>query len=42
MSLSGGSMLRKLAGFLAVFATLALAGCGYNDLQAQDEAIKAA
>ena len=35
-------MLRKLAGFLAVFATLALAGCGYNDLQRQDEGIKAA
>ncbi len=35
-------MLRKLAGLLAVFATLALAGCGYNDLQRQDEGIKAA
>ena len=35
-------MLRKLAGFLAVFATLALAGCGYNDLQRQDEGITAA
>ena len=35
-------MLRKLAGFLAVFATLALAGCGYIDLQQQDEGIKAA
>ncbi len=35
-------MLRKFAGFLAVFATLALAGCGYNDLQRQDEGIKAA
>jgi hypothetical protein len=28
--------------FLAVLATLALAGCGYNDLQRQDEGIKAA
>ena len=35
-------MLRKLAGFLAIFAALALAGCGYNDLQRQDEGIKAA
>jgi LemA protein len=35
-------MLRKLAALLAVFATLALAGCGYNDLQRQDEGIKAA
>ena len=35
-------MIRKLAGLLAVFATLALAGCGYNDLQRQDEGIKAA
>ena len=35
-------MLRKLAGFLALFATLALAGCGYNDLQRQDEGIKGA
>ncbi len=34
-------MLRKLAGFLAVLATVALAGCGYNDLQRQDEGIKA-
>ena len=35
-------MIRKLAGLLAVVATLALAGCGYNDLQRQDEGIKAA
>ena len=35
-------MIRKLAALLAVLATLALAGCGYNDLQRQDEAIKAA
>ena len=35
-------MLRKLAGLLAIFTTLALAGCGYNDLQRQDEGIKAA
>ena len=38
----GGTMIRKLAGLLAVVATLALAGCGYNDLQRQDEGIKAA
>jgi LemA protein len=35
-------MIRKLAGLLVLFATLALAGCGYNDLQRQDEGIKAA
>jgi len=35
-------MIRHFAGFLAVLATLALAGCGYNDLQRQDEGIKAA
>ena len=35
-------MIRKLAGLFAVFATLTLAGCGYNDLQRQDEGIKAA
>jgi len=34
--------MRKIAGLLALFATLALAGCGYNDLQRQDEGIKAA
>jgi LemA protein len=33
-------MIRKLAAFLAVAATIALAGCGYNDLQRQDEGIK--
>src|SRR2546430_1865591 len=35
-------MIRHFAGLLAVFATLALNGCGYNDLQRQDEGIKAA
>ncbi len=35
-------MIRKLAGLLAVLAALALAGCGYNDLQRQDEGVKAA
>ena len=35
-------MIRQFAGLLAVLATLALAGCGYNDLQRQDEGIKAA
>ena len=35
-------MMRKIAGLLELFATLALAGCGYNDLQRQDEGIKAA
>jgi LemA protein len=35
-------MIRKLAAFLAVAATLALTGCGYNELQRQDEGIKAA
>jgi len=35
-------MIRKLAAFLAVVATLMLGGCGYNDLQRQDEGIKAA
>jgi len=39
--ISGGTMIRKLAGVLTVVATLALAGCGYNDLQRQDEGIKA-
>ena len=34
--------MRKLATLLAVVATLALAGCGYNDLQKQDEGVKAA
>ena len=35
-------MLRRIAGFVALLATLALTGCGYNDLQRQDEQIKAA
>ena len=35
-------MIRRIAALIAVFATLALAGCGYNDLQRQDEGIKAA
>jgi LemA protein len=35
-------MIRKLAGLLAIVATLSLGGCGYNDLQRQDEGIKAA
>jgi LemA protein len=35
-------MIRKLAAFLALAATVSLAGCGYNDLQRQDEGIKAA
>src|SRR4029078_13378902 len=35
-------MMRKIAGLLALFAVLSLPGCGYNDLQRQDEGIKAA
>jgi LemA protein len=35
-------MIRKFAGLLAIVATLLLTGCGYNDLQRQDEGIKAA
>ncbi|MEO8975103.1 MAG: LemA family protein [Casimicrobiaceae bacterium] len=35
-------MLKKLAGFAALLAVLALSGCGYNQLQQQDEQIKAA
>src|SRR5665213_3356453 len=35
-------MLKKLAGFAALLAVLALSGCGYNQLQTQDEQIKAA
>ena len=35
-------MIRKLAALLTVVATLALTGCGYNDLQKQDEGVKAA
>ena len=30
------------AAFAAVFATLILSGCGYNDLQRQDEQVKSA
>ncbi|MEO8345703.1 MAG: LemA family protein [Betaproteobacteria bacterium] len=33
-------MIRGLAGLIAVFLALALGGCGYNDLQRQDEGIK--
>src|SRR5947209_8316536 len=32
--------MRKLLGLVAVLATLLLTGCGYNDLQRQDEQIK--
>ena len=35
-------MIRKFASLLAVAAILSLTGCGYNDLQRQDEGIKAA
>ena len=35
-------MLRRLSVLVAVLATLALGGCGYNDLQRQDEGVKAA
>ena len=35
-------MMRKLAGLLAIVAMLSLGGCGYNDLQRQDEGIKGA
>jgi LemA protein len=35
-------MLRRLTVLLAALATLALGGCGYNDLQRQDEGVKAA
>ena len=35
-------MLRKIAVLCAAIVTLSLAGCGYNDLQRQDEGIKAA
>jgi LemA protein len=34
-------VIRKLAALLAAAATLALGGCGYNDLQRQDEGVKA-
>src|ERR671918_684165 len=35
-------MVRKLAALFAVVAVVSLSGCGYNDLQRQDEGIKAA
>ncbi len=35
-------MLQRLAALIAVLATLMLGGCGYNDLQRQDEGVKAA
>ena len=35
-------MLRKIAILCAALVTMTLAGCGYNDLQRQDEGIKAA
>jgi LemA protein len=35
-------MLRKLAALIAAVAVVSLSGCGYNDLQRQDESIKAA
>jgi LemA protein len=35
-------MLRKLGVVLAAVITMALGGCGYNDLQRQDEGVKAA
>jgi LemA protein len=35
-------MLRKLCVVLAAVITVALGGCGYNDLQRQDEGVKAA
>lgn len=35
-------MIRTLAALFAVVATLGLGGCGYNQLQTQDEGIKAA
>jgi len=34
-------MLRKLAALIAAVAVVSLSGCGYNDLQRQDEGIKA-
>jgi len=35
--------MRKLLGLLAaLLAAIALSGCGYNDLQRQDEQIKSA
>ena len=35
-------MLRKLAALCAALVAMTLSGCGYNDLQRQDEGIKAA
>ena len=35
-------MLRRIAILFAAFVTVTLGGCGYNDLQRQDEGIKAA
>ncbi len=35
-------MLKKIAVLCAAIVTMTLAGCGYNDLQRQDEGIKAA
>jgi LemA protein len=35
-------MLRKLAALIAAVAVVSLTGCGYNDLQRQDEGIKGA
>jgi LemA protein len=35
-------MLRRIAALMTAFLVMTLAGCGYNDLQRQDEGIKAA
>jgi LemA protein len=35
-------MLKRMFVVVAALATMTLAGCGYNDLQRQDEAVKAA
>jgi LemA protein len=35
-------MFRKITALMAAFLVMTLAGCGYNDLQRQDEGIKAA
>jgi LemA protein len=35
-------MFRKIAALMAAFLVMSLAGCGYNDLQRQDEGIKGA
>ena len=35
-------MLRKLSALVAAVTVMSLSGCGYNDLQRQDEGIKAA